>query len=42
MRETGAAFGLDERLLPGHDAVEDVTGLVARDEFLPAHEDHLW
>jgi hypothetical protein len=41
MRETGEAFGLDERAerhLLGHHAFDDVTRPMARDEFLPAHE----
>ena len=44
MRETGEALRLDERAewhLLGHHTFDDVTGLVTRDEFLPAHEDHL-
>jgi hypothetical protein len=44
MRETGEAFGFDERAerhLLGHHAVDDVTDLVPREEFLPAQEDHL-
>jgi len=44
MRETGEAFGFDERAerhLLGHHAFDDVTDLVTREEYLPAHEDHL-
>src|SRR6185437_621632 len=44
MRETGTALRLDERAerhLLGHHALDDVTRLMTREEFLPAHEDHL-